>query len=68
MIARLAVVEEEADESVFWIELLEEACDLKCDSLSMVKKECNEVVAICVASARTLRKSRSKPQTAESGT
>jgi four helix bundle protein len=53
--AKMGIVEEEADESIYWLELLIEAGliqqELTCDLLS----EANELVAITVASIRTAR-------------
>jgi four helix bundle protein len=55
MIAKLAIVEEEADESAYWLDLL---CDAKVvpeDQLRALRNEANELVAMTVASMKTLR-------------
>jgi len=58
VIAKLAVVEEEADESLYWMELLVESGILQEDSLKPLMSEANEIVAMTVASIKTLRSSR----------
>ena len=56
MIAKLAIVEEEADESMYWIELLIELNLVTSARLADLVNELNEVVAITVASIKTLRR------------
>jgi four helix bundle protein len=58
---KLAIVEEEADESLYWIELLVEAEIVSEKKLSSLSKEINEILRMTVASIITLR---SKPATA----
>jgi four helix bundle protein len=53
--AKLAVVEEEADESLYWLELLAEAGILPGQALDCLLKEANELVAIFTASRKTAR-------------
>jgi four helix bundle protein len=56
MIAKLSIVEEEADESVHWLEML---VDAECVSASKARaliKEGNEIVAMIVTSLKTLRR------------
>jgi four helix bundle protein len=57
-IFKMGIVEEEADESSFWIELLVESGKLNPDQAAALLKECNELVAIVVASIRTAKKNR----------
>lgn len=57
-IFKMGIVEEEADESGFWIELLVETGKLNGDTAVSLLKECNELVAITVASIRTAKKGR----------
>lgn len=45
-IARMGIVAEEADESVLWLELLEEANILSAKRLQEITKEAKELVAI----------------------
>ena len=54
-IAKLKIVEEEADETMFWLELLTEANLLPEARLKDLSLETNEIVAMVVASLKTLR-------------
>ena len=56
VIAKLRIVEEEADESAYWMELLIESGLLAEARLSELLQETNEIVAMTVASIRTLQK------------
>ncbi len=55
MIAKLKIVEEEADESIYWMEVLQEAGIDRSDRLNELKAEGEELLAIFVASIKTLR-------------
>lgn len=55
MIAKLSLVEEEADESGFWMELLVESGKTRTESLTILRREANEILAMTVASIKTLR-------------
>ena len=55
-IAKMGIVEEEADESVYWMELLVESGIVKAELLEPLTKEGNEILAITVASINTARK------------
>ena len=57
-INKLRVVEEECDESLFWMELLVDNNIMKASRLRELMQEGNEIVAIVVASAKTARTSR----------
>ena len=59
--AKLGVVEEEADESSGWIELLVEAGLVKPKLVQDLLKESNEITAMVVASIRTSRKNSADP-------
>lgn len=50
---KLRIVEEEADESLFWMELLVENKILPSSRLKNLMDEADEIIAIIVASART---------------
>lgn len=62
-ISKMAIVEEEADETGFWLEMLREIsnlgklnfkpCDLR--TLARLEDEANQLVAIVVASRKTAR-------------
>lgn len=54
-IAKLAIVEEEADESVYWFELLEELGSVEPREMSRLKDEANQLAAIAVASRKTAK-------------
>lgn len=54
-INKLKIVEEEADESLYWIEILEESDMIKSEKLISTKKELNEIISIIVASIKTLK-------------
>ncbi len=54
-INKLRVVEEECDESSFWMELLVEHNFVKASRLSKLMQEGNEILSIVVASAKTAR-------------
>ena len=54
-VAKLGIVEEEADESAYWIELLMEGDAVKPEALTDLHAEAGEIVAMVVASIRTAR-------------
>jgi len=54
-IAKLGIVEEEADESEYWMELLMEGGIVKRENLTDLHGEAGEIVAMVVASIRTAR-------------
>jgi four helix bundle protein len=54
-ISKIAIVVEEADESVFWLECLVESGIVKEELLKDLLVEANELVAIFAASHRTAR-------------
>jgi four helix bundle protein len=59
-ISKMGVVVEEADETVFWFELLVEGGIVSVRKLSALLAEAEELVAIFAASLRTARKSSSR--------
>lgn len=54
-IARIGIVAEEADESVLWLELLEETQTLTNKQLIEISKEARELAAIFSASQKTAK-------------
>jgi four helix bundle protein len=54
-INKLRIVEEECDESLFWMELLVENDLMKASRLNGLIKEADEILAIIVSSAKTAR-------------
>jgi four helix bundle protein len=55
-IAKLGIVLEEADESVFWLEVLAEAEIINPERIQQLSNEANELLAIFAASQKTARK------------
>jgi len=55
MLSKLGIVEEEADESVYWLELLGDSKIVRPKLLADLIREFNEIVAMVVASKKTLR-------------
>ena len=54
-INKLKIVEEEADETLYWLELLVEAGIMPESKLSDLMTETDEIIAMIVASIKTLR-------------
>ncbi|HAJ98797.1 MAG TPA: four helix bundle protein [Bacteroidales bacterium] len=59
-INKLKIVEEEADETQYWLEVLEESNLIKSDRTETIKKETNEIVSIVVASIKTARENENR--------
>jgi four helix bundle protein len=57
-ISKMGIVEEEADESIYWIELLIEAGLVHKDDLISLLDEANQILAIIVSSIKTARKGK----------
>ena len=55
-INKLKIVEEETDETIYWIEIMEESGIVSREKVADLKKECNEILSIIVASINTVRK------------
>ncbi|MBI3240852.1 MAG: four helix bundle protein [Chloroflexi bacterium] len=55
MIAKLGIVEEESDETIYWLELLVESGIIAIERASPLTKEAGEILAMTVASIKTLR-------------
>jgi len=55
-INKLKIVEEEVDESVYWLEIFEEVMPESSNEIDILKKEGNELLAITVASINTARR------------
>ena len=60
IINNLAIVEEEADESMFWIDLLIESEIVPQTKLEKLYNDINEIVAMTVSSIRTLKSKNPK--------
>ncbi len=59
MINKLKIVEEEADETQYWIEILTESGIVPAEQMSSIYKETDELLAMTVASIKTLRNRKS---------
>jgi len=62
-VAKPGIVEEECDESLYWIEMLVETNQIKPALVSNLAKEGEEILAIVVTSAKTARM-KNNPQSA----
>ncbi|MEY2882255.1 MAG: hypothetical protein RLZZ15_4635 [Verrucomicrobiota bacterium] len=60
MISKFAVVEEEADESAFWMELVGDHGLMAVEKIAPLLREAGELTAIMVASRRTLQSALGK--------
>ena len=57
-ISKMGIVEEEVDESLYWMELLIEAGMEVSGNMEALMKEAGEILAITVASIKTARKNK----------
>ena len=55
VISKLAIVKEEADETIYWLDLLIESKIVEPSRVDSLLRETNEIVAMVVASIKTLR-------------
>ena len=58
MIRKLKIVEEEADETVFWLELLVESDLVPKQKLEQLTQEAKEILKMTIASIKTLKSKR----------
>ena len=61
-ISKMGIVEEEADESLYWLELLLEAKLVRQDQIQHLVAEGNEITAMVIASIRTARRNKSNAE------
>jgi four helix bundle protein len=54
-INKIIIVEEEADECIYWLELMEESGLVNSENLIILKKEANELTAIFTAIGKTAK-------------
>jgi four helix bundle protein len=59
MINKLKIVEEEADETQYWLEILTESVLVSAEQVNSIYKETDEILAMTVASIKTLRNRKS---------
>ena len=57
-ISKLSIVEEEADESIYWIELLVESNQVKVNLVENLLDEANQILAIIVSAIKTSKEKR----------
>jgi four helix bundle protein len=57
-IAKMTIVEEETDESIYWLESLVESKTIDMEEAQALMKEGNELLSITVASIKTARRNR----------
>jgi four helix bundle protein len=60
-IAKLGIVEEEADECLYWMELLVESGLVPAARLESLRDEGDQILAIIIASIRTARARKAEP-------
>jgi four helix bundle protein len=56
-VSKLAIVEEEADETMFWLEVINEMGIYEAPVVEDLIKESDEIIAIIVSSIKTVKKS-----------
>ncbi|MBA4180953.1 MAG: four helix bundle protein [Anaerolinea sp.] len=56
MFAKLSIVEEEADECLYWLEILDESHLAPSSAVQPLRGSASEILAMVVASKRTLRR------------
>ena len=59
MINKMKIVEEESDETGYWLELLVEAEIIPQNQIALIYKETDEILAMTVTSIKTLRNRKS---------
>jgi four helix bundle protein len=59
--AKMAIVEEEVDETLYWMEMLIKSGLLKVERLADLTKEADELIAIISASRKTARRNLAGP-------
>ena len=57
-VSKLGIVLEEADEALFWLELIDEMAINDRNSVGYLMEECNELTAIIVTSIKTAKQSK----------
>jgi len=61
-VAKMGIVEEEADECLFWMEIIMERKLLEPERVQSLHDEADEVLSIVIASIKTARKRKSEPK------
>ena len=61
LLHKLAIVEEEADETLYWLELLGDSGRASLEDLRSLADEANQILAMTIASKRTLKRKMNAP-------
>ncbi len=61
-IHRMKIVEEECDETIYWLEIIEESGLAKVEPIAPLRKEAREILAMIVASINTVSKNLKSKQ------
>jgi four helix bundle protein len=56
--AKLSIVIEEADETLFWLEIMEESELVSADKLQLLKQEVTEILSIFAKSRKTIKNNK----------
>lgn len=59
-VAKIRIVEEEADETQYWLEMLSEPRLINADRFKALNQEANELISIFVSSAKKARQNADK--------
>lgn len=57
-ISKMTIVEEEADECGYWLDLIDMAGSMKAENINKLKDEASELTAIFTASGKTAKENR----------
>ena len=57
-LSKLGIVEEESDETLYWLELISDSGLASQEIIEPLLKECNELLAIVVSTINTTRKNQ----------
>jgi four helix bundle protein len=60
----MGIVEEEADETIYWMELLVDADIVKRSRIAELLDEANQILSIVISSIKTAKGIRANPQSA----
>jgi four helix bundle protein len=63
-ISKMGIVEEEADETIYWMELLVDADIVKRSRIAELLDEADQILSIVISSIKTARGIRTNPQSA----
>ena len=58
LVSKLGIVLEEADETLFWLELIDEMAIHRGSSVGFLMQECDEITAIMVISIKTAKEGK----------